>query len=114
MILFKVTFNTIITLGTLLDSLSKSIKGVEIFSSKPFHVASYIVGLSGLNKLLNMALSLSTALYSSPSSSNAASSLITSSILTKGSGSASGFSFLASAFFCSISSFCFSNSSRFF
>ena len=61
-ILFKVTFNTIMTLGTRLDSLNKSINGVDIFSSKPFHEASYIVGLAGLNKLLNIALSLSTAL----------------------------------------------------
>jgi len=50
------------TLGTRLDSLNKSINGVDIFSSKPFHEASYIVGLAGLNKLLNIALSLSTAL----------------------------------------------------
>ena len=61
-ILFKVTLSTIITLGTRLESLNKSIKGVVIFSSKPFQEASYIVGLNGLNKLLNIALSLSTAL----------------------------------------------------
>ena len=46
------------TLGTRLDSDNKSINGVEIFSSRPFHDASYIVGLKGLNKLLNMALYL--------------------------------------------------------
>ena len=62
MILFKVTLSTIMTLGTRLDSVNKSMKGVDIFSSKPFHDASYIVGVNGLNKLLNMALSLSTAL----------------------------------------------------
>jgi hypothetical protein len=88
------TLNTTITFGTLLESVNKSINGVGIFSSNPFQLASYIVGLNGLNKLLNIALSLSTALYSSPSSSNVASSFITSSIFIKGSGSASGFSFL--------------------